>query len=197
MSSSVRWRHAPEVVLGLDLVELVIATEAAFGIAISDDVVATLDTPRKVIDYLEVRLEPSSASDCLTQLAFYRVRSAVARRFDRPPRSLTPRTPVASLLPERGGETQWSQLGAELGADHWPKWREANWLRRRFKVGPATLGDTSRYLAERYPAAVKGERGWTRAEIEATFLRLLVEITAVDLSKYTLDSRFVDDMGID
>jgi len=176
---------------------LVIATEAAFGIAIPDDVAATLETPRKVIDYIEARLEHSSTSDCLTQLAFYRVRSAVARRFDRPPRSLTPRTRVASLLPDRGGETQWKQLGAELGADHWPKWRDASWLRRQFHLGPATLSDTSRYLAERYPAAVKGQRGWTRAEIEKAFLRLLVDETGVDLSKHTLDSRFVRDMGID
>jgi hypothetical protein len=108
-----------------------------------------------------------------------------------------PSTPIASLIAERGGESQWKQFGAELGADYLPKWRDANWFRHQIQLGPATLGDLSRFLAQRYPAIIKGARGWTSAEIEKAFLDLLVDETGVDLSKFTLDSRFGRDMGME
>jgi hypothetical protein len=184
--------------LGLDLVELVVATEAAFGIAIPDDAARTMDTPRKVIDYLEARLAVAATADCLSQRAFYRIRAAVARRFEKARNSLVPTTPIADVLPATGAGTQWRQLGAELGADHWPKWRDASWIRRQLGSGPATLGDLATFLSTSYPAAVKGmTAGWTRPEIECSFVKLLVQETAVDMTKHTLDSRFTSDMGID
>jgi acyl carrier protein len=184
--------------VGLDLVELVIATEAAFGIAIPDAIARELTTPRRVIDYLTVRLPTAETSGCLTQRAFYRLRGAMARRFERPPTTLVPETRIAEVLPPNAPESHWRQLGAELGADRWPKFREARWLGRYFDAGPSTLGDTAAYLATWYPAAVKGaDSGWTQREIELAFLRLLVAETGVDMSRHTLDSRFYQDMGLD
>lgn len=185
--------------MGLDLVELVIATEAAFGIAIPDADASTMDTPRKVIDYLEARLaKADNGADCLSQRAFYRVRTAVARRFEKARNALAPTTPIRDVLSTTGADTQWRQLGAELGADYWPKWRDASWLRRQLGSGPATLGDVANFLATSYPAAVKSSGGgWTRAEIERVFMKLLVQETGVDLTRHTLDSRFTFDMGID
>ena len=142
-----------EVILGLDLVELVIATEAAFGVAIPDAVAAELDTPRKVIDYLQSRLATSDTPDCLSQRAFYRIRGAVMQRFERSRDSLAPDTRIGDVLPHSGAEAHWRQLGAELGADQWPKWRDASWLRRQLGTGPATLGDLANQLARTNPAA--------------------------------------------
>jgi hypothetical protein len=187
-----------EVILGLDLVELVIATEAAFGVAIPDAVAAELDTPRKVIDYLQSRLATSDTPDCLSQRAFYRIRGAVMQRFERSRDSLAPDTRIGDVLPHSGAEAHWRQLGAELGADQWPKWRDASWLRRQLGTGPATLGDLANQLARTNPAAVKGAHGaWTRGEIEQSFLTLLEYHTGVDMSKHSLDSRFTRDMGLD
>lgn len=45
-----------EVDMGLDLVELVIGVEEAFGIAIPNSVAVTMTSPRKVSEYLESRL---------------------------------------------------------------------------------------------------------------------------------------------
>lgn len=184
--------------MGLDLVELVIATEGAFGIAIPDAAASTMDTPRKVIDYLEARLTTAdAAAECLSQRAFYRVRAAVARRFEKERISLRPTTAIVDVLPPTGADTQWRQLGAELGADYWPKWRDASWIRRQLGTGPATLGDVATFLATSYPAAVKGmDAAWTRAEIERAFINLLVQETAVDMTEHTLDSRFTFDMGL-
>ena len=41
--------------MGLDVVELVMSYEQAFGIKIPNDVAATLETPKMVIDYIEGR----------------------------------------------------------------------------------------------------------------------------------------------
>jgi hypothetical protein len=183
--------------MGLDLIELTIATEAAFGIAIPDAVACELTTPRQVIDYLAARLPPAESDGCLTQRAFYRLRSAMARRFERAPKALTPDTRIVDVLPPNAPGTRWRQLGAELGADRWPTFREGRWIGRYFDLGPSTLGDVARYLATTYPAAVKGpDAGWTRAEIERAFLKILVTETGVDMNRYTLDSRFTHDMGL-
>lgn len=184
--------------MGLDLIELTIATETAFGLAIPDAVARELTTPRQVIDYLASRLPSAEDAGCLSQRAFYRLRSVIARRFERSPGTLTPDTRIAEILPAHVPDNYWRQVGVELGADDWPKFREATWIGRRFGLGPSTLGEAARYLARWYPAAVKGPNGgWHRREIEGVFVELLVAETGVDTSRHTLDSRFTYDMGLD
>ena len=77
--------------MGLDIVELVMAVEAAFGVDIPDADAERLRTPRDVATYLRTRLPTATDSgSCLTQQAFYRTRRAVASRFGRRRDALRP-----------------------------------------------------------------------------------------------------------
>jgi len=63
--------------MGLDYVELVVSIEQSFCIQIPNEVAARLETPGLVIDYIHgLQSTASSASACLSQKAFYRLRKA-------------------------------------------------------------------------------------------------------------------------
>ncbi|HEX6535484.1 MAG TPA: hypothetical protein VF041_12890 [Gemmatimonadaceae bacterium] len=142
---------------------MTIATEAAVGLAIPDAVARELTTPRQVIDHLATRLPSVETVGCRTRRAFYRVQGAMARRFDRVPTTLTPDTPIAEVLPASARDSHWRQLGAELGADSWPRFRDATRVGRHFGWGLSMPDDVARYLAlqpaaEVPPHAKRGSR---------------------------------------
>ena len=59
----------------------------------------------------------------------------------------------------------------------------------------ATLGDTAQYLATHAPAALqKPGAGWSRAQIETTIRRLILEHLGID--KFEWHQRFVEDLGV-
>ena len=116
--------------MGLDIVEFIMAVEAAFGVEIADADAARIYTPRDLVTYLRTRLPatPSSAA-CLTQQAFYRTRRAVVARFDRPRGALRPATALAGVIPPTGRAERWRALRADLGAEDWPRFPEPGWRR--------------------------------------------------------------------
>ena len=184
--------------MGLDIVEYVLALESTFGITIPDADARRLETPRLVIDYLAGRLpladEPVIDRPCFTQRAFYRARAAAAARFAVPVKELGP---AAALRPLVGGRDGWRALRADLGAYDWPRLHSDHWLGTHLG-GVRTLGELARHLAL-YDRALLRPAGapWTRQEIETVVLQLLERETGVEMAKYTLDSRFVKDMGLD
>jgi acyl carrier protein len=55
-----------------------------------------------------------------------------------------------------------------------------------------------RQLATHHVAAMRDPNGpWTRQEIETRIVKLIESELGVDMTKHTLDSRFVRDMGLD
>ena len=184
--------------MGLDQVELIIATEAAFGVQIPDADAATIATPRQLIDYLAERLPAPGEPVCLTQRAFYRTRAVCSARFGMPRAELHPTSRLADVLPRTGRRAAWHQVGVDLGAERWPTFWEAHWIGRRFGMGPQTLGDVAVYLATWYPARVRGpDAGWTRTDIERTFIALLEAETGIDMRRHSLDARFSYELGLD
>ena len=183
--------------MGLDLVEFVIALEASFGIDIPDRDAARLETPRHVIDYLAGCLPVAKQADtsCLSQRAFYRARGAVAQRFGLVRNELTPTSNLRAVLGDRADE--WKELGQQVGANAWPRLKsQGRWFAHA--GGVTTLGELAHHLSTYDVASLRGaDAPWTRAEIEAVVLRVLVEETGVDMSRYTLDSTFVSEMGLD
>lgn len=181
--------------MGLDIIEFVMAVEGAFGIEIPDTDAVRLETPRLLIDYVarHVQLQPTNLRVCLSQRAFYRSRAAIARRFGVDRQSLRPDSRLKDLLGDRRGE--WKALGDDVGASIWPRLRSDS---RMFAAlgGVSTLGDLADNLATYDVAALRGRStSWTRQEIEGVVLGLIARELAVDMSKYTLDSRFIRDMG--
>ena len=183
--------------MGLDIVEFVMAVEAAFGLEIADAEAERLRTPRDVIAYLRGHLpDAPDGAPCLTQQAFYRTRRAVVARFGRRRGALRPATALAGVGPAAGRAEHWRALRADLGVDAWPRFPEPGW-RSDLLGGPHTLGELAGHLALRSPAAVKAGGGWTDAEIEHGVVALVEAEFGVDMAKFTLNSSFVEDMGVD
>ena len=183
--------------MGLDIVEFIMAVEAAFGVEIADADAARIRTPRDLITHLRGRLPDAPAdTPCLTQQAFYQTRRAVASRFGRPRAALRPTTALAGVIPATGRAEHWRALHTDLRVEEWPRFREPDW-RGDLLGGPRTLGDLARHLALRGPAAVKAGGGWTDADIERAVVALIEAEFGVDMARFTLDSGFVDDMGVD
>lgn len=183
--------------MGLDIVEFVMAVEAAFGVEIADADAERLRTPRDVVAYVRGCLpDAPDCAPCLTQQAFYRTRRAVMSRFGRRREALRPATALAGVIPAAGRAQHWRALRTDLAVEAWPRFPEAGW-RTDVLGGPRTLGDLAGYLATHSPAAVKAGAGWTDAEIERVVIALVEAEFGVDMGKFTLESGFVDDMGVD
>ena len=185
--------------MGLDIVELVMAVEAGFGVDIPNDVASRMVTPRHVVAFLEGVLPAGENSSCLTQRAFYRLRTRCEQHLKVRGHALAPATPLTEVVGAEGRRGAWEAVGADLGAERWPPPRSTGWWGRTFEVNrPATLGEAARYASVWYPRAVKGtETGWTRAEIERALIALIEAETDVDMSQHTLDSEFVRDLQLD
>jgi hypothetical protein len=59
----------------------------------------------------------------------------------------------------------------------------------------ATVGGTARYLAAEAAAALKGESGWTREQVEETVAKLMRE--HLGIKQFRWDQQFVRDLGVD
>lgn len=97
--------------MGLDTVELVISIEEEFGIEISDADACELDTPRKLADYVRLRLGEKCSDDpgCLSQAQFYRLRRHLVEQLGTPRKAIKPDTPLSEVL---GGDIRkhWKSL---------------------------------------------------------------------------------------
>jgi acyl carrier protein len=167
--------------MGLDGVEILLATEEAFGIAIPDEVAERLLTPADVVAHVASQVPTTPSAECLTQRLFYRLRQrfraqvpALVGRFD-PDNAASrdhPQGPVASGLV---GETvPWPGL---------------------LKDGPRTVRQLIWHLvASLPPPRVEAGESWTRERIEGEVRRIIGEHLGV--KDYRLDARFVEDLGL-
>lgn len=100
--------------MGLDIVELILNVEEAFDLHIPNEDAQHLDTPRKLIEYLEARLLTQDSGPCLSQRAFYRLRRGIEEVQDIPTRSVTPSTTLESIFPVRERRQSWKALQKAL-----------------------------------------------------------------------------------
>ena len=183
--------------MGLDIVEFVIAVEDALNIDIPNKDAERLETPRMLIDYLCQRFDATHHGEvnCLSQRAFYRARRATAERFGVERHSLRPKTEFADVMRSRTSE--WNALRADIGSTEWPRLKSDNRFTSRLG-GVSTLGELAQHLGAYDVAAMRNpDAPWTQKEIQAVVLSLLEKELGVDMSRYTLDSQFVRDMGLD
>jgi hypothetical protein len=186
--------------MGLDLVEFVLAVETSFGVEIPDPDAERLMTPRDVVEFLAgcLAAAESTAPACLTQRAFHRTRTAMARRFGVDGRALRPATSLLDVLPADDCRRQWEALKEDLGVESWPPVPSGSWLGKRVFASARTVGDLAEHLATHNAAALKGPgAGWTRGEIARTVTALLEAEFGLDMSRHPLDAEFIRDLGLD
>jgi len=177
--------------VGLDSVEFVLATEEAFQIAIPDADAEKLLTPGDVVDYVFARVGSGPDAGCLEQRAFYRLRRASMRLFQAERLAIKPNTRWEAVLPTRGTRHNWRLLHQATGTPQWPRLT----LLGRLPTAVETVGGTARYLATEATAALKGDAGWSRDEVETTVTRLMKE--QLGIKHFRWDQQFVRDLGVD
>ena len=105
--------------MGLDSVELVIAFEEAFSVAIEDAVAEKMRTPRDVIDFIARHRGSGTKKLCLTRRAFHRIRErlmavGVARSAVRPDARLEQFFPADTRC------ALWIRARGEISRWQWP-----------------------------------------------------------------------------
>lgn len=124
--------------MGLDSVELLLATEEAFDISIADEEAWEIKTVKQLEDVVLAKLHVQGASTqtrphCLSSFSFYRFRAAIQKHAGIPRRSVTPTSNLQDILPLGNRRAVWLQLGRELG---WrlPALQRPAWLNYSFAV---------------------------------------------------------------
>lgn len=122
--------------MGLDGVELILAVEEEFAIGIDNADAAQLVTPRLLADYVVSRRGTTGGDHgrCLSQAAFYRIRSALVREFAALRQDVRPDTPLDRFL-KGDVRLRWRALTSAIGATRLPPLR----CRKRLYY-PLTLG---------------------------------------------------------
>jgi len=85
--------------MGLDGVELIMAIEEEFKIAVSDAEASESDTVGKVVDLVYARLRHTTEDPCLSQHGFYVVRKSLMEQLGLSRSAIKPDSRLADLIP--------------------------------------------------------------------------------------------------
>lgn len=116
--------------MGLDGVELVIATEDQFGVRLSEAEAERCRTPGDLVDLVLAKLAIVERAPCVHQRAFHLLRRAVIQVAGVPRHAVRLDTSLTSLLPHRTPPDFWSALRGAVGARSWPALVRPRWLVR-------------------------------------------------------------------
>ena len=183
--------------MGMDFVELILATEEAFDIEIPDDEARHLETVRQLADYVAQRVPLQSERKCRTQRSFYRVRQVLAR-LQTPRTRVTPMTDLYALKPVLAHPEVWPLVGTALGATEWPNLPRAYAWRKltpatSLPYGLRTPGEVARHVATCQLERPTGP--WTREEVLLRVRQLVME--TLEETSFPDYAHFVHDLGVD
>lgn len=100
--------------MGLDVVELVIAVEEHFAIAIDDVDASQVRTVGDLERLVARKLLPRDGEAFLTSFTFYRLRSALRQRFGVARAQVTPEASLGDLVPQQRRRDAWATLASTL-----------------------------------------------------------------------------------
>lgn len=186
--------------MGLDVVELAMAVEDSFALAIPNKDAESLHTPRMLINYIADRLgAQADPGPCLSQRAFYKLRQLTLAELSAAGATaecivIRPDTALASYFRGRLAERSWRNVQQRLGATVWPRLGLLPSRGQSRRV--ATFGEATHFLVERCAVAVQfGHEVWTRRQVADVVHRLIQDELGIDITAYTEDSHFIHDMG--
>lgn len=108
--------------MGLDSVELVLATEDEFGISIPDGDAAVIRTPRMLAEYVSSRLATEGRSNgkpCVSQAQFYRLRAFLVEQFGLERSAIKPSSTLKNLLTPTTNR-YWTAIKTTIGTHEMP-----------------------------------------------------------------------------
>jgi acyl carrier protein len=176
--------------MGLEAVEIVLAAEETFGIAIPDEAAAEIRTPADLIGFIASHVPSISTEACTTQQMFYRLRKgfrsqvpALLNRFD-------PETELATIVHKDQWPRVWLAVRTAVGGPGWPE--SVPWP-GLLRDGPKTIRQLIWHLAASLPRPAHGET-WPRFKIEAEVRRIIAEV--LGKKDFRLSAKFVGELGV-
>ncbi len=115
--------------MGLDSVELVLAFEEAFGVAISDGAAEKMATPGGVIDFMCAQRGPGTAKLCLSRRAFHVVRRRLIEAGHLR-KTVRPDAALDEFFPDGPRQQLWPRLRGDFSVRQWPELVRPDWLVR-------------------------------------------------------------------
>ncbi|MGV8119443.1 MAG: hypothetical protein AB2L14_06725 [Candidatus Xenobiia bacterium LiM19] len=115
--------------MGLEGVELVMATECEFGISITDEEAGKVFTPGMLIDLVCTKVRMSDKKTCASQSAFYRLRRALMERLKLKRDALHPSTKLKDLFQVNDVSAFWNELKKDVKAKDWPEMSRPLWMK--------------------------------------------------------------------
>jgi len=100
--------------MGLDSVELVMAVEEDFQIAISDSEASDCATVRKLVELVYSRLRHTSKDPCPSQHSFYLARQKLMSALHIPRQNIRPETDLNEIIPKKNRKRVWSEVSTAL-----------------------------------------------------------------------------------
>ncbi len=114
--------------MGLDGVELVIATEEQFGIKLSDAEAERCRTPGQLVDLVLSKLRLRDDAPCVHQRAFHLLRRGLIQVSGAERRSIRLDTKLIAGSRHRHTPEFWHALRDAVGARSWPRLERPRWV---------------------------------------------------------------------
>jgi acyl carrier protein len=114
--------------MGLDSVDLVMAVEETFDVAISDAEAVRCETPADVIAVVLGKLRAIGEVGCVSQRGFYVLRRALTETLGIERRSVTLDLEIRSLRCGTSDRAVWEELKVATKARSWPSLVRPRWL---------------------------------------------------------------------
>jgi hypothetical protein len=171
---------------------IVLETEKAFDLRISNSEAEAMATPAHIVDWVAARvpLEAESAP-CLSLATFHQLRRALVAATGLPRRTFSARTSIVSFATRDTWSALWNRV---RDAAHRPDWPDVRWT-RFIHAPPRTLRSlVELILIEDLGTSPPPNGRWTRSRIEFTIRRIILLETG--RSNFRLSANFVRDIGI-
>ncbi len=114
--------------MGLDAVEIVMAVEERFGIAITDAEATACTTPGLLVDLVMEKLPQGDAGSCASRRAFHLLRSALAETTETPRETIRPDSALPLPRDLDDATEFWERLRESVGAKTWPDLVRPRWM---------------------------------------------------------------------
>lgn len=103
--------------MGLDSVELVMAVEEEFQLALADEDAIQATTVGKLVDLVLSKLRHEPDQPCLSQQGFYRVRQVMMKELSIPRDQIKPDLRLADVIEKDGRQQTWQNIMDALTGD--------------------------------------------------------------------------------
>jgi acyl carrier protein len=100
--------------MGLDAVELIMAIEEEFQIAISDSEAAECTTVQDLVELIFSRVRQAGGAQCPSQQCFYLVRKKLSDTLGIQRRAIKPETKLEQIIPKENREKVWGEIVGSL-----------------------------------------------------------------------------------